>query len=409
MRNLLWIGDACVSTGFARATHYTLDVLKNSWNVSVLGINYDGDPHSYPYPVYPARGRGGDLFGLSRVPEMIQKTRPDVIVVQNDPWNVPHYLKVTGNVPVVGAIAVDGKNCAGRGLNGLKLAIFWTKFAEDEAKLGGYSGPSAVVPLGVDLDIYKPMPRHEARRALGMPPQFDKAFIFGNVNRNQPRKRLDLCVSYFAEWIKTRGIDDAYLFFHTAPTGEQGYDVSQLAHYYGIARHLILAEPEIGHGDTEARLCETYNCFDAMITTTQGEGFGLPTFEGMACGIPQIVPDWAGLGELCEDAAIKVPCTEIACTPNKINVIGGIADRQGMIEAMDALYSCSHGQLWARCRDRGIALVHQDRYRWPNIGRAFAEALDKALVPVVMKPSTPEPAVEIVRMGDLLAKDYVDV
>jgi hypothetical protein len=35
---------------------------------------------------------------------------------------------------LVGAIAVDGKNCRGADLNGLDHVIFWTKFAEDEAR-----------------------------------------------------------------------------------------------------------------------------------------------------------------------------------------------------------------------------------------------------------------------------------
>jgi D-inositol-3-phosphate glycosyltransferase len=385
MRSLLWIGDACVSTGFARATHYTLDVLRKTWDVHVLGINHDGDPHPYPYPVYPARGRNGDLFGLARTVELVNKIRPAVVIVQTDPWNVPEYFKRAGNIPVVASLAVDGKNCAGRGLNGLAMAIFWTQFGMLEAQLGGYTGPTIVVPLGVDLDIYEPRGRIASRRAIGLQEQLSNAFIVGNVNRNQPRKRLDLSVLYFAEWIKTRNISNAYLFLHVAPTGEQGYDVHQLAQYCGIANRLILAEPEIGHGETEDRLCHTYNCFDVMLTTTQGEGFGLTTFEGMACGIPQIVPDWSGLGELCEDAAIKVPCTTVACTPNKINVVGGVADREETIKALDALYGSEHGQLWARCRERGLALVRQDRYRWSEIGRAFGEAVERALYPRTLR------------------------
>jgi glycosyltransferase involved in cell wall biosynthesis len=384
VRSLLWIGDAAVASGFARATHYTLETLRQTWDVSVLGINYQGDPHRYPYDIYPCFP-GGDLFGLGRVVPLIKKIRPDVIVVQNDPWNIPAYLAKTGNVPVIGAIAVDGKNCAGRGLNGLALAIFWTKFGENEAKLGGYSGPSAVVPLGVDLNIYKPQDRLSARRTMGFPSELDEAFIIGNVNRNQPRKRLDLCISYFAEWIKSRQINDAYFFFHTAPTGDQGYDVSQLAKYYGIANRLVLAEPEIGQGVSELALVKTYNTFDVMLTTTQGEGFGLPTFEGMACGIPQIVPNWAALEELCEDAAIKVPCSSIACTPNKINVIGGIADRNETIEAMDSLYNSV--ELRKEYRKKGLELVANPRYRWENVGQKFAEAMEEALYPEMLKDS----------------------
>lgn len=381
VRNLLWVGDACVSTGFARATHHTLATLCKTWNVSVIGINHVGDQHHYPYDVYTARGIGGDMFGISRMKELIAKTRPDVIVLQNDPWNIPAYMQVTGNIPVVATLAVDGKNCAGRGLNGLALALFWTKFGEQEARLGGYTGPSAVIPLGVDLDIYKPLSRQAARKSLELPEPYASSFIVGNVCRNQPRKRLDLCIMYFAEWIKSRGIDDAYLFLHTAASGDKGFDVKQLAHYCGIARHLMLSEPELVHGETEERVCEIYNCFDVMFSTTQGEGFGLPIFEGMACGIPQVVPDWSGLSELCEEAAFKVPCTTVACTTNGINVIGGVMDRAGAIEALDALYQSKHGQVLARCRQRGLALVAQERYRWENIGEAFNVALNQVMYP----------------------------
>lgn len=400
-RKLLWVGDACVSSGFARATHYTLDVLRKTWDVNVLGINYRGDPHPYPYPVYPCYP-GGDYLGVGRTVELVNKIKPDVVVVQNDPWNIPAYLKKTGNVPVVAALAVDGKNCAGRGLNGVALAVFWTQFGEAEAKLGGYSGPSAVVPLGVDLEIYKPANRAEARAKLGLPANLANGFIAGNVNRNQPRKRLDLSIMYFAEWIKTQNIEDAYLFLHVAPTGEMGYDVQQLAHYYGIASRMIIAEPEIGHGVEESALVNTYNCFDVQLSTTQGEGFGLTALEAAACGIPLILPDWSALGELYKDAAWLVPCTTIACTPNNINVVGGVADRAGTIKALDTLYQSKHGQVWARCRQRGLAFAHQDRFRWENIGKAFSEALDAALYPTRVQ------RVDITTMGDPVPR-FIDV
>lgn len=376
MRRLLWIGDAGVDTGFARCTHKTLDVLKNSWDVTVLGVNYRGDPHDYPYPIYPCFP-GGDMFGLGRVAEILQKVGPDVVVVQNDPWNLPAYMRRLANVPVIAALAVDGKNCAGRGLNGLALAIFWTKFAMQEARLGGYTGPAAVVPLGVDLDIYRPLDRAEARKIVGLPSRVHDAFIVGNVNRNQPRKRLDLTIAYFAEWVKRYRRADAYLFLQVAPTGDSGYDCQQLASYFGVANRIILAQPAVFHGVSEEALAAVYSCFDVQFTTTQGEGWGLTTMEGMAAGIPQIVPDWSALGEWTEDAAIKVPCSSIACTPNNINVIGGIMDREGAIGALERAYV--DVDLRAACRERGLALVARDCYRWPAIGAAFAAAVSKAL------------------------------
>lgn len=377
MRKLLWVGDAVVSSGFARITHHVLDVMRKSWDVTVLGINHRGDPHDYPYPIYATTDR--DPFGVRRVAEIVNKTKPDVVVLLNDPWNIPSYLSWTGNVPVVGFLAVDGKNCNGKNLAGLSLSVFWTRFGMREAQLGGYSGPAAVVPLGVDLDVYRPTDRTEARKLIGLPERIWNSFIVGNINRNQPRKRLDLTISYFADWIKSRSIDDAYLYLHVAPTGDLGYDVSQLMKYYGLSSRLILSEPDIGYGITERGLALTYSALDVQVSTSQGEGWGLPTMEGMACGIPQICPDWSGLGEWARDAAMMVPCSEISVTPNFINAIGGIPNRGDLIASLDLLYSSP--EIRARHRELGLNLVRRPQYRWSAIGEEFLLAMEEALYP----------------------------
>lgn len=393
MRKLLWVGDAVHSSGFAKATHYTLDVLRQTWDVAVLGLNSFGEPHEYPYPIWPCMAGGtpefkvgGDAFGLNRMSELITRLKPDLVVVQNDPWNVPQYVKRCGDVPVVATVAVDGKNCRGQGLNGCKGVIFWTDFAEREARAGGYTGPSAVIPLGVDLTKYHPRDHYEARKAVGLPPKIRDKFIVGNINRNQPRKRMDLTISFFAQWVREYKIDDAYLFLHVAPTGDMGYDVSQLMSYYGLSSRLIVSEPPTGFGIDESKLAEVYSCFDTMITTTQGEGWGLTTMEGMACGIPQIVPEWSALAEWAT-AAIRVPCSEIATTFNRINCIGGIADRGRMIDALQRVYS--DVPLRQQMAADGLALVNRPEYRWTDIGQKFAEALEMALAPMhLSKPLT---------------------
>jgi glycosyltransferase involved in cell wall biosynthesis len=381
MRRLLWVGDAVVATGFAKCTHKTLDVLRKDWDVHVLGLNYDGDPHEYPYDIYPAWVPGKDVWGTGRLALLLNHLRPDVCIVQNDPWNVPEYMKKTGNCPVVATMPVDGKNCRGGALNGLAHAIWWTEFGKHEAALGGYQGPSSVIPLGVDLQMYKSggdgkRLRTELRKHRGVP---EDAFIIGNVNRNQPRKRLDLSIRYFAKWVEQNKIEDAYLFLHVAPTGDQGYDVSQLAEYYGVSNKLIIVEPSIGHGVSEEALASAYQIFDLMITTTQGEGWGLTTMEGMASGVPQIVPDWSALGEwIPDDCAIKVPCTSTIVTPTGINVVGGIADEERFIEALQTMYVTATMANYKseQCHENALALVAQDQFRWENIGQRFAEVLD---------------------------------
>ena len=373
MRRLLWVGDAACSSGNAKSTHHVLDVLRHTWDVTVLGLNYRGDPHPYPYPIYPTFGR--DTFGLRRLPEMLQVLRPDVVVVQSDAWNFPEYLQQTANIPTMGIVAVDGRNCRGTGLNGLRHAIFWTQFGLGEARMGGYRGTGAVIPLGVDLTVYAPRDRVTARKRLGLE-RLEGAFIVGAVNQNQPRKRLDLTVMCFAEWVKAQRPTDAYLFIHAPQSDTTGYDLKQLASYYGVQNRLILSEPEARRGETDDWMVDLYNAFDVQVTTSQGEGFGLTVIEGMACGIPQIVPRCAALGEWPGDTVRHVACPTVCVTPNYTNAVGAVPDLAQLVTALRDLHA--HPVLRQAYSTYGLARVAQPEFRWERIGARAAEEIELA-------------------------------
>lgn len=388
-KKLLWIGDAGCDSGFARCTEKTIPALiAAGWDVAVIALNYRGDPHPFRRYIesqggemFPAYVLGGskDLLGASRVVEIMGRWPAEAVVIQNDPWNVPRYVeqfdRLAKRPVLVGAIAVDGKNCRGRALNGLDHAIFWTRFAFDEARLGGFEKPGSVVPLGVDLDLYKPGERISHRGHF--PEAARDGFIVLNANRNQPRKRIDLTLEYFAEFYHNHcPRKDAYLYLHVCPTGDFGVDINQLAHYYGLNKgHVLLEQPGVYEGFTEAELVMTYQASDVQISTTQGEGWGLTTMEGMACGVPQIVPDWSALGEWAGRAAILVPCTNTMTTPGA-NAIGGIADKTAFVKALRLVYDSPCVRQAAT--QNGLGLVSQPQFRWDNIGVRFAEEVERA-------------------------------
>lgn len=371
MKRLLWVGDAGVESGFAKVTHNILDHLVDEYHVSVIGINYRGDPHSYPYPIYPA-WIGGDIFGVKRLEELHKSIKPDLVILQNDPWNIATYTKTVPGLNYVGNLAVDGLNCRGKLLNDLSLGVFWNDFGLRQARAGGYIKPAAVIPLGVDLLTFRAIPRHDARVAIGLGSLQD-AFIVGNVNRNQPRKRLDLTIEAFAKWIKRYNIDNGYLFLHVAPTGDQGYDCQQLADYYGVGDRLILSEPTIWKGYSEERMAHIYNCFDVQVNTAQGEGWGLTTMEGMACGVPQVVPAWAALEEWATPAAIQIECPTTCVTPTFINSIGGVIDVDALAQVLHTLYESPSTR--EMMKDRGLSLVQHSQYRWEHIANRWSAVL----------------------------------
>lgn len=384
-RRILVIGDAGVSTGFARATHKMCDVVDESYEVHIIALNHNGDPItncSYGDRIYPAMA-GGDGLGVNRVREMVERLGPAAIVIQNDPWNFPHYLKHTGNVPTIGWVAVDGENINGRHLTGLSKAVFWTQFGMQQAQAGGWSGRSSVVPLGVDLDVYKPLDRAEERervlgawfRERGLPPN---TFVVGAVGRNQWRKRLDLTIEYFAKWIQQTGVNDACLWLQSAPTGDDAWDLADLCKYWGVADRVIVPKVDGRHGMTEAALCRVYNILDVLLVTSLGEGFHLPSFEAMACGTPVVAADWSGLGELLKGSQTLVPCTGFAAHPRSVNTtIGGVMDREMAIGALAAFYGSP--ALRAQSSKNALITAGAPRYRWRVIGEAMLAEIDAVL------------------------------
>ena len=294
-KKLLWVGDAGVPTGLAKVTHSILDVLKElDWDIHVLGINYYGDPHGYDYKLYPAcRPVDTDMFGFSRIQTIIKTVKPDLVCLLHDPWNLYNYIQLIRqcedpeikNVPLVAYIPVDAENMRyewASALNDLHRAIFYTEFGYEVCKASGYGGSGTIIPHGVDLDIFSPVDKVEARTKLGIQDKLPKdAFIIGNVNQNQVRKRLDITVRAFYAWLKKSKVRNAWLYMHAKSQGV--VDLNQLATYYERVykikpkgRLITLGDNMTSQGGVaEQYMKYVYGSFDVHVNSCGGEGWGL--------------------------------------------------------------------------------------------------------------------------------------
>ncbi len=374
---LLWVGDAVVPTGFATVTHSVLQHLQKSWDVVVSGVNYDGGAHGCPYLILPAC-QGGDMWGMNRFATLCAEQAPDVVIINSDWWHVASFLdRAPQGLPIVAYMPVDGAhlNPADMArLNHLAAAAWYTGFGLREAVAAGFKGTSEVIPHGLDATLWQPLEKHAARRALGLHVP-DNAFIVGNVNRNQPRKRLDVTIEHFAAWVRQKGVSDAWLLLHCAQQ-DSGWDLRRVAGYYGVEDRLLLTGPaRLREAADAIHLRNVYNALDVQVSTTLGEGWGLTTMEGMACGVPQIVPDWAGLGEWAVPA-LKVPCGTRLVHP-EINTVGALPDQVPFIAQLDRLHR--DATLRLSLSETGVAFVHQRKFRWSTIASSFDSLLQRVL------------------------------
>jgi D-inositol-3-phosphate glycosyltransferase len=411
---VIWVGDAVVSSGFAKCTHAVCDNLhEHGHEVSVLGISYFGDPNKYSYPIYPCvqpLDCGGDSYGVLRLPILCKRINPDIIVLLNDPWNIndpnnsPSYLDMLKRTqvtcPVVAWLAVDGTNQHASPLNDLAHVAVWTQFAADELRRGGYTGPISTVPLGVDTSLFYPRDRAESRAKVCPPTIPSDAYLVGAVGRNQPRKRLDLTLAYFADWITRDNISDAYLYLHIGPTGDVGCNIPSLVRYYGLAGRVIIAETPLGMGYDESIMPYVYSALDCYLSTSQGEGWNLPMLEAMACGVPVIGPDWGGPASWAKGAAVLIPCTTTALTA-PINAmaytIGGIPDQRQTVNVLNLMYrSEAYREMY-----KGLGLELAKSLPWQRTGDGMRAILESIVMGATLAepPEMPEiPETEAVKL-----------
>lgn len=398
---MLFVGDSpTVSTGFSRCTRAACNAMYAAGHeVIVMGMAYDGDPHSFPYNIYPCvslHDNAPSYGGETRLASMIARVKPDVVVILQDPWNIPNYFKALDEVkticdrdgipfnipPIVGWIAVDARNQKGEQLSRLSHLMVWTKFAGCELVKGGYGGGYDIVPLGVDTDLFRPLDRRQCRIDIGFE-QYNiplDAFVVGVVGRNQMRKRLELTLAYFAEWLQRDKVANAYLYMHVAPTGERSADIKSLVRHYGLGGKVIVNTPNIGQGDDDLTMPLIYNAFDVYMTQSQAEGFGLPALEALACGIAPILPDHSAFGvDGWIDSSLltlpKVSCSmDVLTAPMGDNpyTIGSLPDCDSTVDLLSSLYRCKTAR--ERFRVTGPRLAQT--LTWKRTGELFVKSLE---------------------------------
>jgi D-inositol-3-phosphate glycosyltransferase len=149
-----------------------------------------------------------------------------------------------------------------------------------------------VVHPGVDLEVFAPGDRQEARRGLGVPAD---ALLLLFVGRIQPLKAPDVLLRAAAQMIE----DDPGLRSRLVvaicggPSGsglEHPTAMADLADDLGIA-DVVRFEPPTDR----ATLAQWYRAADATVVPSYSESFGLVAIESQACGTPVVAASVGGL------------------------------------------------------------------------------------------------------------------
>lgn len=286
-------------------TNLVNGLVKQGHSVTVAGLGYIGEPHSFPFSIIPAQTLQD---AVSIMNNLIFLQDPDLLLValdiplqiqihntlkdakKKDGQTKVKYMAITPleNGPLLDDWAVP--------LSTMDSVFFISQLGADEAKKAGVTQAEHLY-VGVDTNLWHPASASERtnlRNGLGFA---EDEFVILTVADNQERKNLAAGMQIVAGLKEKRPDLKIKYVIVTREDNPFGWRLRSLAKYYGLMNEYLPFNKGIPSQD----LWGLYGVADVYLQPSKAEGLGMPVLEAMACGIPCIATDTGALHELLTD------------------------------------------------------------------------------------------------------------
>ena len=219
----------------------------------------------------------------------------------------------------------------------------------DMARLYGTNpGKITVLPAGVDLELFRPTAKADARRSLGLP---DRNVVL-SVGRVEPLKGFDILLTAMAS-LDERSDTTVVIVGGDEDSSPELERLRTLTQSLGLEDSVIFT-----HAVSQDRLSMYYNAADVFVLPSHYESFGLVALEAMACGVPVIASRVSG------------PRSFV-----KSGVTGYLIDRRCPEPFAQRLDMLLHNPMLRESMGRA-ARSHAEKLGWDMVGRRTLDVYD---------------------------------
>jgi glycosyltransferase involved in cell wall biosynthesis len=303
-------------TGYGQATDALVKLLKRDGaNVASLSnYGHEGINTIYhtEYGEIPIYARGSEAYSNDVAPahhkhwKALNADQPDLMITLYDVWVLN--AKGFDTIPIASWTPIDHNPIPPGVLKWLKkenvTPLAMSKFGLEQMNKAGIEGH--YIPHSIDTKVFKYTDKIDGLPVDKYMGFEDGRFVVGMNAANKAsgilhRKAYSENMMAFA--IFARKHPDAMLYIHADASSPHGWNLMALGQLLGIpVDNMTFPDPlAYRYGMPQSTLAGIYSSWDVMLATSYGEGFGIPTVEAAAVGVPTIVSKFAASPELCAD------------------------------------------------------------------------------------------------------------
>lgn len=403
LKLLIWGDSPTATTGFGRVNREIISGISKKFDldIHVLGVNYEGDPHEFPFKIYPTMrfldniNSDSEPFGYEFLEQMIIKETPDIVFLHNDPWNIEivsknvnklnEFLKQKMNKQFVtiAYLAIDGEVYKNWMLS-VKDFDFLATYSDWARGLCIAQCPEIksklkTIHIGVDKSKYFSLKEDKFKlKRLTFGLNEDRT-VFTIISRNTQRKQLGLALEAL-KMLKDRG-HRPFLYIHSNPI-QLGYNLLRLAEKLNLKineDYFILNKEFFEHrGFDDKILNQIYNASDCLLSTSIGEGFGMSPFEAAAANTLLLLPEIPPYTDFWKNKAVFYKTAGKIFFPYDLERLRPAIDLNDMVDKMELIIK-SKPDKWDKLKQEAARYVA--KFDWPIIledwYKLFKQAIEK--------------------------------